>query len=240
MRFLVLWGLALLYAIPTYGSEALTCGVANGFPPFQFSENEKPAGIDLEILNQVVNEAGMKLNVYQAKWDDVVALLRLDKIDCAAGMEINETRQKMFDFTKPIYARRNGVFVLSENTSVKLHQDLVQKRVAGDRQSFFEKLFEEKNILHKTRLIHTPTKEASMQMLKTKEVDAVIAPLEVGFYLAQQMHMKVRVIGDLDPGSPVAIAVKKGDTKLLEKLNQGLEALRKRDAFKKMLEKWQN
>lgn len=219
-------------------SYAVTCGTANGFPPFQFDDKGKPTGIDVDILRQSIDEVGGKLDLRQKKWDDVVALLRLGEIDCVAGMEINEPRLKMFDFTKPIYKRRNALFVLRESATLNSVEDLLHKKIAGDRQSFLEQLFEEKKLLNKTRLIRTPSKFASMEMLKKKEVDAVIAPFEVGHYLANELGVKVRVIDDLDPGTPVGIAVKKGDTKLLERLNRGLETLLKRDAFKKIFEKW--
>lgn len=236
MRWLIY---SFLYSAPSLAAGTMHCGLADGYPPFQFKANG-PAGIDYEILQRVAKEIDMSLQVQQTKWDDVVALLRLGKIDCAAGMEVNEARQKMFDFTQVIYARRNAVFILEENKKLTSIDDLVQHRIAGDRQSFVERYFEKANLLNKMRVVHPATKAESMELLKRKEVDAVIAPLEVGLYLARELGLKVKVLVDPDPGSPVAIAVRKGDKKLLETLNRGLESVLKRDvtAFRKIIEKW--
>lgn len=238
MRCIQMFIFTFFISTLSFAEGEVTCGVADGFPPFQFGDNG-PAGMDYEILQIVMSEIGQKMRVQVSKWDDVMGLLRLGKIDCAAGTEVNESRKKLFDFTHTIYSRRIAVFILADNKRLTSIDDLVKQRIAGDRQSFVEQYFEKKKLLHKMRVMHTPSKEESMALLHKKEVDAVIAPLEVGLYIAAKMGMKVKILGNPDPGSPVAIAVKKGDKKLLNKLNRGLENISKRDGFKKIFDKWQ-
>lgn len=222
----------------TLAAAPFTCGVANGYPPFQFEENGKPAGADVDLLRAVFQEAGEKLEIKQTRWDDAVALLRFGKIDCLGGIEISEERKTIFDFTVPYYKRRIAVFTTAKNSSIKNLDDLIGQKIAGDRQSFVERYFESKGLLARMRVLHTNTKEESMMKLKNGEVVAIIAPQDVVTHLASKVGVDVRMIDDPDPGSPVGLAVRKGNQKVLDVLNKGLTSLIQRRAFEKIYRRW--
>lgn len=215
-----------------------TCGVANGYPPFQFEKDGVPVGADVDLLQAVFQETGDKLIIKQTRWDDAVALLRFGKLDCLGGIEISEERKKIFDFTQPYYQRRIAVFTLAKNQSIKTLDDLLGQKIAGDRQSFVERYFESKGLLARMRVLHTNTKEESMAKLKSGEVVAIIAPRDVVLHLASQVGVKVRMLDNPDPGSPVGLAVRKGNQKMLDILDKGLKSLLTRKAVDLIYQKW--
>jgi len=88
------------------------------------------------------------------------------------------------------------------------------------------------------RLRQTDSKEESMNLLKSGEVTAVIAPKEVGLYLAKKLNVNVSIIEELKQGSPVGIAVKKGNTQTLNILNKALKQLIQNGDIDKLYRQW--
>lgn len=231
----------LLFGHVVYAAEgAYICGVSDGFPPYQFKSMQGVAdGFDIEVLKLISNKTGDKFSFYQANWDNVVSnLAHTKKLDCAVGMEITDIRVKLFDFTVPYYYRHTAIFVLSTNIYIKSVADLIGNKVAGDRHSDLEKHLELTELKNSIRLRQTASKEASMNLLKNAEVEAVIAPKEVGLYLAQMLDMNVSIIEEFKQGSPVGIAVKKGNTSMLNTLNKALNELIENGDIDNLYRQW--
>lgn len=240
LTFLVLT--LLFTSSPAYTQSettALTCGAAVGFPPYQFNlEDGTPAGIDIDIVEAMSRLMDTPLILHQEKWDDVMAKLRLGKLDCVAGMEITTKRRIYYDFTVPYYNRESVVFIRADNNSIHSIQDLRWKVIAGDRHSNMESHLKEMHIRRQIRIRQTASKETSLQLLKQKEVVAAIAPKQVGYYLARKLDLDVRILDHSSTGTPVAFAVRKGNQKLLDRLNTLIKQLKDNGEVDEVMAKW--
>lgn len=78
-----------------------------------------------------------------------------------------------------------------------------------------------------------------MQMLANKQTDAAIMPRAVGLYLAKKYNVKVKIMHSNYRGTPVAIAVKKGNKALLDKLNSAFKPLIRSEAINAILSDYQ-
>ena len=85
----------------------------------------------------------------------------------------------------------------------------------------------------------TASKEESFRKLLRGDVDAVIAPAEVGSFIAREMKLAVRTIGTADPGSPVAFAVRRGNSALVDAINAELETLRRQGEIERIIRRYQ-
>lgn len=218
----------------------LVCGVADGYPPYQFKNgNGKPVGIDVEVIKEVGKRLGRNVIFRQTAWDDVVTELRLGKLDCISGIEINQSRRIMFDFTEPFYKRRVAVFVLAENQDIQTLVDLEGKVITGDRHSYVELHFAALGIKNRIRIQQTRSKEQAIQLLIKGDAVAFVAPKAVAYYLANLYDIQLRVLDDPDPGSPVGIAIEKGNTVLLDDIKQALNELRREGQLDAIFDKWQ-
>lgn len=225
----------------TAGSEKeeIIFALAKGYPPYQFqSELGVPVGVDVEVIKLLADQMDIEIKIVQGPWDEMVAALRLGQVDCVGGMEINEKRQRVFDFTTPYYSRSGAVFTLKENQSIRNFVDLTRKFVAGDRHSYVDALWADLGLKQRIRIRHTESKDHSIQLLKRGEVVAVVAPKAVGYYLAAKHEISVRIIDGSDPGTPVGLAVSKGNTQLLERLESALKALREDGKIDAVMAKW--
>jgi ABC-type amino acid transport substrate-binding protein len=204
---LVLW-----LALGTVHADTYSCGLSDGYPPYQFvSQDNETAGFDADVLRLVFSRLQSQIDFHQMNWDDAVALLRLtNRFDCVGGMEITPVREHLFEFTRPYYERNIVIFVLAANDQITGVEDLIGKKITGDRHSSLEQMLERQGVRDKIRIKETKTKEESMRLLKSGDSRAMMAPRAVGYYLAKQFNVKVRVLIESDRPSPVAIAVRKG------------------------------
>ena len=216
----------------------LTCGIATGYPPYQFTENERVTGFDADVARLIFARMGQNLTFQQAPWDTVLNELRFNEIDLIVGMEVSEIRKRIFDFSTVYYHRQDVVFVLQQNQDIKEIDDLVNLFVAGDRHSELENLWKKQGISYNYRIISTSSKEQSMSMLQSGKISAAIMPKAVGLYLAKQRNMKIKIIEDSTPTTPVAVAVRKGNQALLAQINLALEQLQAEGEIEQLYQKW--
>ncbi|WDP91597.1 MAG: transporter substrate-binding domain-containing protein [Desulfobacter sp.] len=219
-------------------AETYVCGIASGYPPYQFQRYGTAAGLDAEVARRIGEKLGVELVFFQGDWDDVFNQLRFGKIDFIAGMEINEVRMQLFDFSPPYYHRYDAVFVRENERQIHGVKDLYNKIITGDRHSFLELRWQKEGIKDKIRIMQTPSKRKAMQLLEAGNTQAAIMPRAVGRFLAKEMDLPVRILTTSDAGSPVALAVKKGEQGLLEKLNAALDELIRGGELQQLKDKW--
>ncbi|HTH14932.1 MAG TPA: transporter substrate-binding domain-containing protein [Spirochaetia bacterium] len=214
----------------------LVCGVALGFPPYQFSTpTGEPTGIDADVARLVFRELGQGFVFRQTAWDDLYLELahQSKTVDVLCGAEVNPERQALFDFTIPYYQRAVAVFV-KKDSPYRSAKDLTGKLVAGDRGGFIETLIAAQDL----RLRSTASKEESFQMLQEGRVEAVMAPVGVGFWISRQRGLGVRTLPEQDPGSPVAFAVAKGNADLAARISAALAKLKARGQIEAVIRRY--
>lgn len=208
--------------------------MAVGFPPFQFVEKEKPAGIDVEILNSFTKKTNFKIKIVQMNWSDVISKFNFtDDIDCIWGIERGPERDRRFLFSDSIYARSSTLFTLKDS-KLKTIKSLKGHFVGADEDSHLNHELLKSSI----RFKKFKTKEESIEGLIKNDISAAIMPRFVGHYLAKKYNIELYEIKVSSHPSEVSIAFKKRDAALLGDFNK----LLKRDDIRfeviKILEKW--
>ena len=87
------------------GSGDLVIYTEAGFAPFEYMDNGKIVGVDVDIMNKVGEKLGRNVVFENANFDmiiDVVAEGKLANVG-AAGISINEERAAKVDFSIPYY-----------------------------------------------------------------------------------------------------------------------------------------
>jgi membrane-bound lytic murein transglycosylase MltF len=65
------------------------------FPPFEFTENDKYIGFDIDLANAIGEKMGTKVEVKSLGFDALIPALRSGQIDMiASGMDATPERQK--------------------------------------------------------------------------------------------------------------------------------------------------
>ncbi|MBE6646118.1 MAG: transporter substrate-binding domain-containing protein [Ruminococcaceae bacterium] len=120
-------------------TEVITVYTESGFAPFEFVVNGEVVGVDIAIMNEVAERNNMKVEVKDVLFDTITTCVKGHNGHAvgAAGLTINEERQKEVDFSN-IYYSSTLVVVSAKDKSISSVKDLsgltvgVQEGTSGD------------------------------------------------------------------------------------------------------------
>ena len=85
------------------------------FPPFEYKDGNKFAGIDVEIMKLVADELELELVIEDMEFDSVVTSVGKNGVDvAAAGLSVNEERAKSVNFSTSYYDAAQVLIVLDD------------------------------------------------------------------------------------------------------------------------------
>lgn len=86
------------------------------FPPYEYFEDGKPVGIDMDIMQAICDRLGKKLEIQNMDFDAIIAAVNSGKADVgAAGMTVTEDRLKNIDFTDT-YTTAKQVIIVKDSS----------------------------------------------------------------------------------------------------------------------------
>lgn len=210
-------------------AKVYVVGTDAAYAPFE-SQNEKGeiVGFDIDVVSAVAKKAGIEVKFVNTPWEGIFnALGQGDRDAVVSAVTITDERKGTMDFTEP-YFDAQQLIAVKENSKVAKFADLkklkvgVQTGTTGDEA--VTKLLGKTSTAIK-RFESTPL---ALKELESGGVDAVVADNGVVIhYVANNPGGKFKTVADKEfVPEQYGIAVKKGNTELLGKLNQGLAAIK--------------
>lgn len=94
----------------------LTVGTNAEFPPYEYYEEGKITGIDMDIMQAVCDKLGMELKIEDMAFDSVIPAVSTGKVDIgASGFTVTEERKKNVNFTDT-YAKSKQVIIVRDTS----------------------------------------------------------------------------------------------------------------------------
>jgi ABC-type amino acid transport substrate-binding protein len=236
-------GAAVLSGCSTNGSK-LVMGTNAAFPPFEFTTSQGIVGefdgIDVAIAKKIAESMDKELSVEDMEFEGLVASVSTGKIDMAvAGMTKTEERAQKVDFSDPYYTASQVMIVGAENTDITKAEDLKNNKKVGvvlgytGDQVVSEQLgVEEANVIRASRGIDI------VQDVKNGKLDAVVLDSATGKALAKKNNLKVVEDPEVFEQENYAIAVKKGNTELLNQINKVLAEMKANGEIEALADKY--
>lgn len=203
-------------------SNVLTMATSADFPPYEYYENDEIVGIDIDIMNAVCEKIGMELEPQDMSFDSVIGAAQTGKTDIAmSGITITEDRKNMVDFTIPYTSTAQSIIVVAGG-EISAKADLEGKKIGvqinttGDTQVTEE--------FGDDAVDRFQNGALAVESLKNGKVDCVVIDGEVAKALVAA-NEGLEIIADAYSIEEYAIALKKGNTELLDKINAALEQL---------------
>ncbi len=232
--------LFLILAVALVAMFAVGCGSTNSldaikkdgklimltnaeFPPYEYlGEENKPVGVDVDMAQAIADEIGVELEVVNMSFDGLIPALTSGKGHLvAAGLTIDPERAKSVDFSEP-YANATQLIIVNKlDPKVANADDLVGKTVGvqlGTTGDYFVS-----DIEGVTTKGYKSALEAALD-LKNGKLDAVVID-ELPAKSIVATNEDLAVIEEPFTEEQYAMAVKKGDTQLLEVINKVLTKL---------------
>ncbi len=203
-------------------------GIDFGFPPFGYVDKAgKPAGFDVECVNWIAKEMGFDVKHQPMDWDGIIPALNAKKIDfIASGMGATEPRMKIVNFTMPYYEVSQVLLVMKDqktdfNTLLTTGKKIGSQRGTTSSRRLQELLATGK---YKFEIVEYDSTDLSLEDLKIGRIDGSSMDSSIAYEVSKGQPYKISGTFDV-PTEKYAYAVRKGDDKLLNLLNEGLKKL---------------
>jgi polar amino acid transport system substrate-binding protein len=214
--------------------QTVVWGTNAEFEPFESKDSSgNVKGIDAEIAAAIAEKLGAELKTEDMEFDSLPAALKSSQIDfIAAGYTADEERAQQMDFSKPYFTAAQVVIVRSDDDSVSSKEDLagkslgVQTGTTGDTK--VASLIEDAEVSRYDSML------LAAEDLASGKIDAVIADNLPATVIVNKMDGLKIVESITYEEEQYAIAVKKGETELLNTINLVIDDLTstgKIDAF---------
>ncbi|MBN2790341.1 MAG: transporter substrate-binding domain-containing protein [Candidatus Delongbacteria bacterium] len=208
-------------------------------PPFKFvNEKGESDGILIDLWRLWSKKTGIKIKFISATWDSTLSMVKQGKADIHAGLFHSEDRNKDFDFTKSIMNAEYSYFIDRGCYSRSMNvNDILAYKIGvpkGYTASYIEKKYPEQTL----EVFEDYTDlfdEATSGQLKV-----FVAPKEnLEYYLLSNKLSNHYIQLDFIEGYKRSYrgSVKKGNDKLLNLINEGLNSITKEE-FDSISTKW--
>lgn len=208
----------------------LVMATSPDYPPYEFKimENgkEKIVGFDIAIAEEIAKDIGVNLRVLELDFNGLLVSLNANKADMVmAGMTPDEERIKAVDFSDIYYLAEQGIIVPTDKKdTLNTLESLAGKKIGVQKGSVQEKIATEQ--LPDSKIVSLVKLPNIILDLKAGNLDAAIVELPVAEgYVKQYPELAISDAKVIDETGGSAIAVKKGNSELVEQINSTIKRL---------------
>jgi polar amino acid transport system substrate-binding protein len=218
--------------------EEFVYAMSGLFKPFNYKEDGKLTGFDVEIGEALAEKMDMKSKAITFPFESIIQGLRDKKFDAILGsMTVTEERLKAVDFTNPYYKSGSRIFVSADNTEIKSKEDLKGKKIGVTPATIYEKLAKELTDQDKV-MVYSQGDMTALMDLATGRADAVICDDIFGKVGITQGDLKIKAVDELLNVDNQAIATNKEDKELTGKINKALDEIIADGTYEEISKKW--
>lgn len=204
----------------------LIFGTNAEFPPFEFVAAsgviDQYDGIDMAIAKKIAEDNGMTAAIENMEFDSLLVALQNGQIDAAiAGMTITDERKEEADFSTPYYTATQ-VMIVKEDSDIASAADMADKKICVIQGYTGEICVKDMGYPYEAFKKGT---DAIMELVNGKCDVVVIDSATAQKYVGDNEGLKIVEDSSAFESEEYAIAVKKGNTELLDKINKSIEQM---------------
>ena len=217
-------------------ANVLKLGTDAKFPPFEMRAGDDVVGFDVEIAKAIAAQAGLPLKIEEMEFDRLLPALADGKVDFVlAALSITDDRRAQVDFSVPYYKATQVALILAGGLVPESKEELKGLRTAAQAGTTGYAAAEELAAPENIRAVASPL--AAAVDLMNSQVDVAILDEQPAMKLAAD-HPELMLIRPEYPEEFYGVAVRKGDTNLLETINQTLGAISADGRYDRFVDEW--
>ena len=228
MKKLLTLMLAVIMAVAVFAGcgakkneNVITVATNAEFPPFEYFEGEEIVGADIDMLYAIAEKIGKEVEITHIDFDAALTGAATGKYDIAlSGITASEERKKNMAFTDAYYKASQAIIVMADS-EIKAAADLAGKTISCQEGTTGEQYL----LDNEYNIQSFKTGAEAISALTTAKVDAVVIDNAVAKALSEKQEGKTIVLEEALTQENYAIATKKGNTELVEKINAALAEL---------------
>lgn len=224
---LVLTGAALLLSgCGSKKSAALTFGTNAEFPPFEYVSSsgiiDQYDGIDMAIAKEIGEATGREVKIENMEFDSLLIALENGQIDAViSGMTITEERAQSVDFSHPYYSATQ-VMIVKEDSDIAKASDMEGKKIVVIQGYTGELCVQDLGYDYEAFKKGT---EAILELNNGKCDVVVLDSATAQKYVSDNPGLKIVEDSDAFETEEYGIAIKKGNTELLNQINDAIDKM---------------
>jgi len=233
-------------AAPAATQTALKIGTEGAYPPFNnLTADGQLVGFDIDIANALCAEMKVTCEFVTQDWDGIIPALQAGKFDAIiASMSITPERAEKVDFTNKYYNTPSAVAGPKDSTITAITKEGLAGKTVGVATSTTHYNYAEKTYTDSTIKGYPSSKEFLLDLANGR-LDAVEDDISVlDDWLKSPEGACCKLLGQPSPqpveifGPGAGIAVRKGETDLVNKFNAAIEAIRTNGKYKEINDKY--
>ena len=232
--------------VATNAAGILNIGVDLTYPPYDMLQDGKPAGFDVEFMNAVAKNLGLKASYTDTRFAQIVAGIKSNRYDVIAStLYISAARAKEVDFV-PYFQTGNSIVSLADGAKYVTAQDLCGKSVGvvtatviADIMPHAESDKCKENGKEGITVKEFPTDPEATQALLAHQVDAQMTDGAVAKIAVEKSRNRL-VLSSEELIYPIAvgIGVSKGNTAMQDAVAGAIETMKADGSYKDLLAKY--
>ncbi|UMX84230.1 basic amino acid ABC transporter substrate-binding protein [Klebsiella pneumoniae] len=232
--------IAALTAAGQAAAETYTVGSGGTYRPFEFENSQKQLeGFDIDIIKAIAKAEGFDVKLVNTPWEGIFATLNTATATSSSPITITDKRKQMVDFSAPKFPGRMSI-VVAQDSQVDSLAALKNEKVGVVNSSTGDIVVSEvlgKNSTAIKRFDNTPL---MLQELFEDGVSAAVGDVGVvKYYIKQHPEKQFKLVPDAKfERQYFGIAVAKGNSELLGKINAGLQKIVADGTYAKIYKTW--
>lgn len=222
----VMCAAAMLVGCGSEDSNAIRFGTNAEFPPFEFVTTQGVIGefdgIDMAIAKKIGESVEREAVIENMEFDSLLIALQNGQIDAViAGMTVTEERKEAVDFSTPYYVATQ-VMIVPQDSDIAKATDMADKKIVVIQGYTGETCVQDMGYEYEAFKKGT---EAILELNNGKCDVVVIDSATAQKYVKDNANLKIVEDSDAFEAEEYAIAVKKGNTELLNQINAAIEKM---------------
>ncbi|MDY4011217.1 MAG: basic amino acid ABC transporter substrate-binding protein [Fusobacterium gastrosuis] len=235
VKLLSVLAVSLLVSISVFAKQVVYVGTNAEFAPFEYLEKNQIVGFDIDLLNAISKETGIEFKVKDMAFDGLLPALQTKKVDLViAGMTATPERQKTVLFSKPYFTAKQVIITKGEDKSLKSFDNLAGKKVGVMLGFTGDSVVSE---IKGAKVERFNAAYAAIMALNQGKIDAVVLDSEPAKkYIANSKQLMIANVPAEE--EDYAIAVRKNDKALIEKIDAAVAKIKANGEYDKILKKY--
>ena len=208
------------------GSKTLTFGTNAEFPPFEYVASSGVIGefdgIDMAIAKQIGEDMGKEAKINNMEFDSLLLALDNGQVDAViAGMTISDERKEAVDFSIPYYTATQ-VMIVKQDSDITKAADMEGKKIVVIQGYTGETCVKDMGYDYEA---FKKGSEAILELVNGKCDVVVIDSATAEKYVGDNAGLKIVEDSTAFEAEEYGIAVKKGNTELLDQINASIQKM---------------
>ncbi len=236
--------MSMMIALASNGwAQTLQVGSTPTGVPFTFLDTKTNSvqGVMVDLINDIAKDQGFAVDVQGMPFNTLIPSLQTGKIQLiSAALGMTPERREVVDFTDPVYNYGEGVVVNEKDTNAyKSYEEMKGEMVGVQVGTVYVEPMIKTGLFKEVKAYDSMAdviRDVALGRIKAGFGDYPI----IAYQISQGVHKGVRLVKGIPTivNVNIGMAVKKGDSALLEKLNKSLARFKADGTLDKILVKW--